>query len=466
MQISILSGIKADERGEFRATYPRNYMPIPLANGVSAGYLRPVDGLVQTATGPGTDRGGINWQDVCYRVSGTQLVRVNADGSVSTLGDVGSGGYTAMDYSFDRLAIASGGRLYYWDGTTLTLVDDADLGTVLDVVWVDGYFMTTDGEFLIVTELQNPKQVDPLKYGSSEADPDPVKRLLKLKNEVYALNRYTTEVFNNVGGTGFPFARVEGAQVMCGTVGSRAACLFSDAIAMLGGGRNESPSVWLIGGGGRVPIATREIDEILSGYTEAQLSEVVLEPVTDKKNQLLLMHLPDRCMVFDQLASQAFGEPIWHERGSSLVGPGQYLARGFVWCYGRWIVGDPTSTKIGNLTEQTMSHWGQEIGWDFGTIMLYNESRGAVVHSLELVALPGRVATGANPTIWASYSLDGETYSQERPIAAGRQGERDKRLQWRRCGSMRNYRVQRFRGTSLARMSFARLEAELEALND
>jgi hypothetical protein len=107
-----------------------------------------------------------------------------------------------MDYSFDRLAIASGGRLYYWNGT-LTQVTDPDLGVVLDVVWVDGYFMTTDGESLVVTELSDPTQVNPLKYGSSEVDPDPVVALLKLRNEVYALNRNTIEVFDNVGGEFF-----------------------------------------------------------------------------------------------------------------------------------------------------------------------------------------------------------------------------------------------------------------------
>jgi hypothetical protein len=35
--------------------------------------------------------------------------------------------------------------------------------------------------------------VDSFKYGSSEVDPDPVKALLKVRNEVYALNRHTIE---------------------------------------------------------------------------------------------------------------------------------------------------------------------------------------------------------------------------------------------------------------------------------
>jgi hypothetical protein len=84
---------------------------------------------------------------------GTKLVSVNLAGVETVLGDVGAGGQCSFAYSFDRLAITSGGKLWYWNGVNLLQVLDADLGTALAVVWVDGYFMTTDGEFLVVTEL-------------------------------------------------------------------------------------------------------------------------------------------------------------------------------------------------------------------------------------------------------------------------------------------------------------------------
>jgi hypothetical protein len=208
MQIPILSGIFTDNGPDFRTSYPVNLVPTPKASGISSGYLRPGDGIVANGTGPGADRGGINWEGKLYRVMGTKLVEISSAGVVTILGDVGGpvGELVTFDYSFDLLAIASGGRLYYWNGTTLVQVTDPDLGIVLDVVWVDGYFMTTDGEFLVVTELTDPTQVNPLKYGSSEVDPDPVVALLKLRNEVYALNRNTIEVFDNVGGALFPFA--------------------------------------------------------------------------------------------------------------------------------------------------------------------------------------------------------------------------------------------------------------------
>jgi len=187
-----------------------------------------------------------NRQSGLYRVMGTKLVEIDSAGTVTTLGDVGGpiDELVTFDYSFDVLAIASGGRLYYWIpvNTTATSVwnatapilrqvTDPDLGVVLDVVWIDGFFMTTDGESLIVTDLIDPMAVNPFKYGSSEVDPDPVVALLKLRNEVYALNRNTVEVFDNVGGELFPFARIDGAQIQKGVVGTFACCVFIQRIA-------------------------------------------------------------------------------------------------------------------------------------------------------------------------------------------------------------------------------------------
>lgn len=464
MQIPILSGIYASPNADFRTSLPRNLVPVPKQTGISQGYLRPADGLSLFGTGPGIDRGGFNWNGTCYRVMGTKLVSVSSAGAVTTLGDVGSGGQVTMDHSFDRLAIWSGGRLYYWNGATLTQVVDPDLGTVIDGRWIAGYFMSTDRTNLIVTELSDPTTVNPLKYGSAEADPDPILAVDELRNEAYALGRYTIEVFDNVGGDLFPFQRIEGAQVTRGVIGTHAYSQIAETFAFLGSGRNEAPAVYLMGPGQTVKLSTREIDEILSNYTETQLSLVVAETRVDKGHEHLLIHLPDQCLVYDVAASKVIGEPVWFTLTSSVVGLGTYRARSLVWCYDRWIAGDPTSSNLATLVDNIGTHYGDTVGWDFGTLVVYNGARGAIFHELELIGLPGRVALGKDPVIWTSYSLDGETFSQEHPTSAGKQGQRAKRIAWRRQGKMRNYRIQRFRGTSDSHMAIAALEAQLEPL--
>lgn len=461
MQIPILSGIYTDNTPELRTSYPVNLIPVPAKTGISAGFLKPAEGIVSNGTGTGIDRGGIEWDGVCYRVMGTKLVRVDSDGTVTTLGDVGGSELVSMDYSFDRLAIASGGNLFYWNGSGLSQVTDPDLGTVLDVCWIDGYFMTTDGANLVVTELSDPSQINPLKYGSSELDPDPVKALLELRNEIYALNRHTIEVFDNVGGEFFPFSRIEGAHIAKGSIGTHTCCVYIEAVAFLGSGRNESPGIYLAANGQTKKISTQEIDQLLLTYTEGQLSLCKLETRNDKNHQYLYVHLPDRTVVYDAAAVE-LGQ-VWFTLTSSLSGFSQYRARNFVWAYDKWLVGDPQSSSVGYFVDNVGTHWGQKVRWEFGTTIMYNESRGGIFHQLELIALTGSVALGTNPQISTSYSIDGKSWSQDKFINCGTTGA-NKRLCWFQQGHMRNWRVQRFRGDSDAHLSFLRLEAQLTPL--
>jgi hypothetical protein len=501
-QIQILNGIYTDGTPEIRTSYPVNLVPVPKVSGISNGFLRPGDGIVSNGTGPGIDRGGIEWNNICYRVMGTKLVSVSSSGAVTVLGDVGgpTTNLVTFDYSFTSLAVASGGRLYYWNSTAgLLQVTDPDLGFVIDFCWVDGYFMTTDGQYLIVTELNDPFAVNPLKYGSSEADPDPILALLKLRNEVYALNRHTIEVFNNVGGDLFPFARIEGAQIQKGVIGTQACCVFVDAMAFLGGGRNEAPGIYLGVSATTTKVSTQEIDNILQRYTEDQLSTVKLEARNDKAHEHLYVHLPDQTLVYDASASRELQEQVWFVLASTTTGIAQYRARNIVWCYNKWLVGDPQSNAIGYLVQSTGHHWGQQVRWEFGTLIVYAESNGAIFNKLELVALTGSVALATqvvngllqengffllqengeyillelavpnsaalgNPQISTSYSVDGRSWSQDRFISVGTTGDTKKRLAWFQQGHMRNWRIQRFRGDSSAHVSFARLEAQLEAL--
>ena len=465
MQIPILNGIYTDSASDFRTSYPRNLVPVPKDNGIASGYLRPAEGIVQFGVGTGIDRGGINWNSLCYRVMGDKLILVDYLGNYTELGTIPGIEQVTMTYSYDKLAIAADNKLYYWQAGVLSQVTDPDLGGVNTVLWVDGYFMTTDGTSLVVTELNDPFSVDPLKYGSSEVDPDPVKCLLKLRNEVYALNRYTIEVFHNIGGSGFPFQRVEGAAMQRGTFGAKTSAVFIENIAFLGSGRKEAPAVWLGSNGTTLKISTREIDQILLEYSESILSAAILETRLTNNQQLLYIHFTDKTLVYDASASADTKTPVWYILTSSIVGDSAYRAFNFVWCYDKWLCGDRESSSHGYLTNTVATHYGNTIGWEFSTSIVYNNSKGALFNELELVCLTGRTTLGTNPTIWTSYSVDGETWSQEKPRTLGLVGDRLKRITWLQQGHMRNWRCQKFRGNSDALLSIARLEASVEPLN-
>jgi len=106
MQIPILNGVYADNTPELRTSYPVNMVPVPKQSGISNGFLRPADGIIYNGVGSGVDRGGINWNGVCYRVMGTSLVSISSNNAITVLGDVGglANQLVTFDYSFDRLA--------------------------------------------------------------------------------------------------------------------------------------------------------------------------------------------------------------------------------------------------------------------------------------------------------------------------------------------------------------------------
>lgn len=465
MKVPLLAGIYSDATPDLRNAYPRNYVPVPKQSGVDQSYLKPAEGIAQVGGAmPGIGRGGINWNGKLYRVLGTQLCSVGADGATNMLGDVGGSGQISIDYGFDRIAVCSNGSLYYWTGTAFIQVTDPDLGTPIDVKWIAGYYVTTDGTSIVVTDLNDPTSVNPLKYGSAESDPDRIWAIDELRNEMYALGRYTIEVFDNVGGDLFPFQVNGGAMVPKGVIGTHAYCSIGDTFVFLGSGRGEAPAVYMMVPGDTQKLSTREIDTILLGYTEDQLAQCVVETRVDRNHQFVLFHLPDQCLVYDTIASKIMQDSIWHTRDSGGLTASMYRARNFVRCYDTWTCEDPTSAILGQLTDAASSHYGSAIGWQFGTPMVYNEGNDAILLEMELVALPGRVPLGADPVIWTSHSFDGETWSVERSVAAGKQGDRARRIAWRNCGRIRNYRMQKFRGMTDAHLPVVRLEVKAEPL--
>lgn len=455
--IPLLSGIIANEAAEFVRTVPLNLEPVIIDSKISKGQLKTFSGAVKTGTGPGRDRGGIFWNGLLYRVMGTKLCSIDADGVVTQISDVGDGGRCWFDYSFDRLAIGSGTSMYYYASDTgLSLVTDEDLGLVVDGMWIDSYFMTTDGTYIVVTELSDPTSVVPLKYGSAEEDPDPVTGLIKYRDEPYVLGRYTTQVLDNVGGNGFPFANRKGAGFPFGCVGPLAKCLFGDGFAFVGSSRNDGLNVYFAGQGTAAPIGSRELCDALDALPDPSVVET--EARNSRGVHRLLVHLPAETWVFLLEATEAASEPIWFRVKTDGNG---YRCRNNVESYGVSIVGDVVNGDFGYLTDLGDSHLSvAPPEWGFDAGLIYNEGIGAIIHSLELVGLPGR---GGNGAVFMSMTRDGETWTQERSVTL-RQGARSKRIAWRPHARVGNYLGLRFRGTGSALPGIASLEAKLAPL--
>lgn len=465
MQIPILAGVYTDAAAALRVAYPVNMIPVQGQDGITDGYLRPAEGIAPFATGSGSDRAAIVWNGVLYRISGTKLISVSSAGVVVVIGDVGGTGPARMDFSFDRLGILSGGFLWYYNGSVLTKVTDVNVpAALIDMVWVDGYFMVTDGAVIATSNLADPATFNPLKYGSTD-EPDTIQGLFKVLNEVHVTSRNVIDVFQDVGGQFFPFNRINTALITKGSVGTHAACVFQDTLAFVGGGRNEAVSVYLGHNAQTVKISSVEVDRLLLGYTSAQLASVTMQTVLNDGAQLIYLNLPDRTLVYSALASQAAGQPVWCVLVTAIAGFAQYLAANITRAYDMWIVGSPASSAIGVWSSTDLSHYGSPVRCEINTLMLRNEGFGSILHRLELFAVVAPVVLGVKPMIATSSSQDGgQTFSMEQAVPVGTAGYPMKRLVWWRQGLARNSRIQRFRWDSTAHLSAIRLDGQFQEL--
>lgn len=457
MEVSILQGAFYDTSGNIRPSLPINMQPVLTDSGFSKDYLRTAPGLTLVATGPGQDRGSIVWNGVHYRVMGNQLCSVSG-GTVTQLGNVGNDGNPVkLDFGFDRLAIYSAHGLYYWNGTTLTQVTDPNLGTPIDVCWIDGYYMLTDGTNLYVTELNSPTTILPSGSEQPPEDPTPVVAVMRIRDEIYAVTTNSIQNFQNIGGLNFPFQVNPSGMIAKGALGTHAVCYYLNTLAFVGGGRNEAPSVYLAGFGAATQISTPEIDRQLKALTPAQQAAIEIEGMVSGDEQRLYVHLPTVTLVYHNMASQAAQKPIWTQLAGGVAMNQAYPARHFASVGGTFYGGSATG-QIGSHDGTVETQFGQATTWQFDAGLIYNEGKGAIVKSVELA---GAVNAG---TALLSWTRDGKNWGPQQAVTMD-VGNPSKHVQWRPKTRMWSVLGLRFQGQGAVTAGFGRLDVDLEPLN-
>ncbi|RYD25897.1 MAG: hypothetical protein EOP89_08190, partial [Lysobacteraceae bacterium] len=386
VQIPLISGIYGGSATDFERSVPVNLTPIAepgdgSGTGVSKGFLKTVPGIVTEHTASGADRGAVVYDGQHLRVIGSTLYLVGV--TLTAIGYVGDDARPVQfAEGFGRIAICSNESMYYYDGSTLVQVTDPDLGRSYSITWSDGYFLSTDGDSIVVTELNDPMSIDPLKYGSSEADPDPIVGLMAIRGEIYAINRYSIEKLINAGTTGFPFQRSRGAQIPKGCVGSAAYAAFVETFAFCGSARNESPSIYLAGAGQAIRISPRALDDAMASLSREELPTIELETLNASGLYQLYVHLPRETWVYHWTASQLLDMPVWSKLAGGVMTdqpwPGRHYQRVGV----EWYCGN--AGKIGRVDENATTIFDDKIGYRFDTPLIYNEGRGAIAHDAEL----------------------------------------------------------------------------------
>lgn len=501
-----------------------------------------------------SDRGGILWNSVMYRVQGSSVYSYTTAGVRTKIGTVANDGLKCrLDYSFDNLIIVSAGNLYYYapDGystmagilsigtggagyavgdtitlgamglyatLTVTAVTSGSVGaasvtiapqvltkflppnpvpqvlssgggtgasfnvgwitatnfikvnvaqntgitTVVDATFMAGYVMVTDG-----TDVYNSSLVNlaffPGYFGSAEYDPDGITATYKLNNQLYVFGQYTTQTMQNVGGNNFPFSAQNSYTFDIGCVSRQTMCAYNRTLAWIGGGRNMPYGVWFLNGNAPAKISSAAVDYELSKLTASQVAVVTLEAISFEDSEFLYVHLPDKTLMFDAIASVALGLKFWTQLNSGPTNTDFYRARNFVRFNGMWACGDLADNRVGFLDSSTGGHYGLPIVHRSSSPMVMLPLASAGLRSVELKCITGQ--SGDTSRISMTYSSDGIRWSQVRYTSAVTRGGYSKRIRWLPGGLTRNKMQVRIEHVTTQHLTWFGVDVELEALS-
>jgi len=465
-RLNIIKGDKVASNADYRDALPENMIAVQKDILGANGYMISHPGLSLFAIGEGIDRGGF-WNERFnkhFRVSHQSLIEVKQDGTTDFLGTISGDRRVSMADSFNTQAVVADGKMWLYDNLTLNQVTDPNLGNPIDITWIDGYYFMTDGEYLFHTDLNDESSIDPLKFATAEFSPDKTLAVEKTSdNQVIVFGRYSIEYFRNSASDNFAFSRLQGKAQKIGVMGTQAETELDGRFFILGGAKEESPSVHMVQAGSSQSIATREIDKVIATYTESELVDAVLETRTEERDQFILVRLPDHTLLYNHTIAKSLGlASAWTIIKTPVQDKGYPFKNRWRGANGvfdprvaKWIYGDIVNSNIGMLDNTIASQYGEQVEAILYTPFLNIES--ASIDDFELDTVPGHNINIDNVTVSISLTYDGITYSKEWFKLYGMKADYNTRFILRRLGYVRDYVGFKIRCVSTDRVNFAGL---------
>lgn len=458
-RLPTIIGDKTDNETDYRDSLPQNMVGVDREILGDLGYLITHSGLraFGTANTFGFDRGGY-WNDrqnAHFRVIGQRIFDIDENGVATDLGAISGNKQVSMAHSFQSQAIVADGRMWRYDGFSLVEVVDPDLGSPIDICWINSYYFLTDGENLYHTQITDESQIDPLQFATSEFSPDKTLAVAKTQdNQVIVFNRFTTEYFIDQANPNFAFTRIEGKAIKSGIVGTHCKCELKGTFYVIGGGREEDVSIHRLNAGRYTTIATREIDKVLATYTDEQLEDAVLEVRVEDGYEFIVVRLPADTLLYNATIAQKYGNKIaWTIVTTGIENPIRWRGRNGIYDprISQWIYGDAVDNRYGILDDSIGTQYDEGVTQEFFTTLVNLEAQS--IDKLEINIIPGHQVNAEDVTIAVSMTLDGLTYGKEYWNLYSEANVYDTRFIIRRLGYIPHNVGFKFRCTSVERLA-------------
>jgi hypothetical protein len=396
--------------------------------------------VISSAAGV-TVRGLHVMDGVLYALVGATLYAVDENGVATSVGTVPGDERVRMDTNGTDLVIVrpTVHTAYACDGAaTAQITDGVFLGfTASDVTYLDGYLV-----FLVPASQQffssglNALTFDALDTASAEASHDNLVAIFADHQEIVMAGTVTTELWYDAANeVGSPFSRSTSAVITCGLAAAAGIGAQDNSVFWLANDR----TIRRLAGNAPQKVSTLGIDSSLRRM--ASVEDCFCLTYAQDGHMFVAFTFPtdERTLVYDATTS------LWHERESTGYGP--WRPSWIVECYGKQIVGDAFSGKLGILDSDSLAEFGeaQRMQWTYNSV--YSENRNAIHRRFEMVCNTGYgtlSGQGENPLATLEVSDDGgETFRTFPTKSLGRRGEYRTRVVWTSLGAARQrvYRI-------------------------
>lgn len=420
-------------------------------------------------TGDSANRGAIVMGGIPYVVNGNALYSFDSAGAFINYGFISGTGRISMASNGTKLAIVvPGGNAYQFDSgtSTITQVTDPDYIISDTVVFKDGYYVYTasDGSVFFNSALNDPLTFDALDFGTAEINPDRIIAGHVNHNELFILGEETIEVFQNIGGTGFPFQRIPGANIQKGCYAKASTIEFDNTFMFVGGGVNEKAAIWrVVSSQAAVKVSTDAIDHAIQRFTDDEIT--LAFSYTFTVNGQFIVAFTFESDAIDSVTFCYNGtSKRWFQMQSGLT-DNKWRVSAIVQAYGKILCSDTEDGRLGFL-DDVFTEYGEPVHQERTSqpYMIKGNSQYWAENELFMETGTGLTSgQGSDPQIRMSYSDDGgRTFSAEKARSFGQIGEFGKRIVWRRLGRVPFNRVVRFINTDPVKANILKMEGTLE----
>lgn len=404
-------------------------------------------------------RGSITMGGVPYKVIGQRLYSFSSNGGHTELGNVSGVGQVSMAQNGRYVVIVTGISGHYYDSVlgVFGTIDHEYFRPASVVLYVDGYFvfLQKGTSNLFISALNDPTTGDATEVQSYSGDPNPLVSIIEHQGNIVLLGSSSSTTWRNIAGLDFPFANVEGSERDRGCIAEKTPAKLDNTIYFLGDDR----VVYRMDGYIPARVSHHDLERFLSGVSHSEIQAAEGWSYTDNGHYFYVLTVADKTFLYDATMSVQLQQPIWTERQSD---GNRWRASSYCNAYGKHLVTDRISGKVGELSTKIYQEYGEPMIWRRTVAPVHTMNDYYFMSRLELECLVGQGSLVDPAEVHLRTSRDaGKSWSSFKTRSLGTEGDYYKVCLWRRLGRFKTGDFE-LSGSSNAQVNLISLHGDIE----